>query len=352
MARSLTPSAARRQPVWTATLYWKFALTLAAACCAVAAALGLLVHHDAARHATAARPGGARVHESLDDLDHAIEGSAALAAGVTILAGLLAAARITRRLRHTAQTARRISSGDLEARAGAPGRRPRPSRDEVEAVADALDSMASALRIRLRTEQRFTADVAHELRTPLTGLHAAAELLPPGRPTELVRDRVQALRRLTEDLLEISRLDARVERANLDMHRLGPLVEQAVASTGLDAVVDVVEDTTLETDRRRLDRIVGNLIANAHRHGRPPVLVTVHGPVITVRDHGDGYPDDLLDQGPQRFRTESTASGKKGHGLGLTIAAGQARVLNAELRFGNAPDGGAVTTISLPRTAV
>jgi signal transduction histidine kinase len=349
MPRSSVPSAARRQPVWTATLYWKFALALAAACCVVAAVLGVLVHHSAARHTT----GSGRVHQSLHSLDRSIEASAALAVGLATLGGLLAAARITRRLRDTAHAARRFSSGDLEARAGTTRTkgRSRLAHDEVEAVAGALDSMAAALRIRLRTEQRFTADVAHELRTPLTGLHAAAELLPPGRPTELVRDRVQALRRLTEDLLEISRLDARVERANLDMHRLGPLVEQAVAATGLDAVVEVLEDTTLETDRRRLDRIVGNLIANAHRHGRPPVLVTVDGPVITVRDHGDGYPDDLLDQGPQRFRTESTASGKKGHGLGLTIAAGQARVLDAELRFANAPDGGAVTTISLRRTA-
>ena len=78
----------------------------------------------------------------------------------------------------------------------------------MAAVAGALDTMASTLQGKLLSEQRFTADVAHELRTPLTGLHAAAELLPPGRPTELVRDRVAALRTLTEDLLEISRLDA------------------------------------------------------------------------------------------------------------------------------------------------
>src|SRR5206468_1681117 len=82
----------------------------------------------------------------------------------------------------------------------------------------------------LLSEQRFTADVAHELRTPLTGPHAAAELLPPSRPTELVRDRVAALRTLTEDLLEISRLDTGRERLELDAEELGALAARVVRS--------------------------------------------------------------------------------------------------------------------------
>ena len=104
----------------------------------------------------------------------------------------------------------------------------------------------------------------------------------------------------------------------------------------------------METDQRRLQRVLGNLVSNAHKHGRPPVVLTVDGPVITVRDHGDGYPDRLLDHGPQRFRSQSGSGRKTGHGLGLTIAVGQARVLGATLRFSNAPDGGAVAELVLP----
>jgi C4-dicarboxylate-specific signal transduction histidine kinase len=76
------------------------------------------------------------------------------------------------------------------------------------------------------------------------------------------------------------------------------------------------------------------------------VVLTVDGPVITVRDHGDGYPEYLLAHGPQRFRTES---GGKGHGLGLTIALGQAEVLGARLEFANPPDGGALAILTLPQ---
>ncbi|MGW0872422.1 ATP-binding protein [Streptomyces sp. NPDC002740] len=294
---------------------------------------------------------------TIEALDTAILWSSVLAIGATLLVGAVAVTRVTRRLHTTAQVARRITAGDLDARVDDPrAKEPGRPQDEVGAVAVALDSMASSLQGKLLSEQRFTADVAHELRTPLTGLHAAAELLPPGRPTELVRDRVAALRTLTEDLLEISRLDTGRERLELDAEELGALVARVIrtaeasdtsgaSATGTE--VTVVRDARVETDRRRLERVLGNLLANAHRHGRSPVVLTVDGPVVTVRDHGDGYPEYLVTHGPQRFRTEG---GARGHGLGLTIAVGQAEVLGARLTFTNAPDGGAVATLTLPQT--
>lgn len=284
----------------------------------------------------------------LRETDAAILVSAVLAAGLVALAGLFLANRISSRLATTAAVARRISAGDLDARVGFPagGEGPR-SRDEVRDVAQALDSMAASLQARLEAEKRFTADVAHELRTPLTGSLAAAALLPEGRPKEMINDRLKALHLLTEDLLEISRLDSGVERADLARVELGRAVERAAASTRLPVAVRIERDAVVLTDRRRLDRILANLLVNAHKHGQPPVEVTVTGPLVTVRDHGPGYPAELIEQGPRRFRTGDPGRGR-GHGLGLTIAAGQAEVLEIELRFSNAPDGGAVTTLLLP----
>ncbi|MFD9358268.1 sensor histidine kinase [Streptomyces sp. NPDC060031] len=408
----------------TSSLRWKIALTTTAVCCAVAAALGILVHNVVARqivgevrkdvdrdldHALghyqygtahgdvnvamdspelpgplrdlvargltgsmvgthAGKPvmwaAGPADHRSLAvwlpyentrarlrDMDTAILASSVLAAGVVALAGLFLANRISRRLRTAAAVARRISAGDLDARVGFPAdeddRRPARSRDEVRDVAQALDSMAASLQGRLEAEKRFTADVAHELRTPLTGSLAAAALLPEGRPKEMINDRLKALHLLTEDLLEISRLDSGVERADLSRVELGRAVERAVAGTRLAAAVRVVRDAVVLTDRRRLDRILANLLVNAHKHGQPPIEVSVTGPVVTVRDHGPGYPPELIEQGPRRFRTGDPGRGR-GHGLGLTIAVGQAAVLEIAIGFSNAPDGGAVTTLRLP----
>ncbi|WSN49732.1 HAMP domain-containing histidine kinase [Streptomyces sp. NBC_00069] len=296
----------------------------------------------------------------LRDIDTAILASSALAAGVVALAGVFLAHRISRRLTTTAAVARRISAGDLDARVGFPveedgtrgayegsGRRLPRHRDEVGDVAQALDSMAASLQKRIEAEKRFTADVAHELRTPLTGSLAAAALLPEGRPKEMINDRLKALHLLTEDLLEISRLESGVEQADSARVELGQAVQRAVAATRLEASVRVIRDAVVLTDRRRLDRILTNLLVNADKHGEPPVEVSVEGPVVVVRDHGPGYPPALIEEGPQRFRTGDPGRGR-GHGLGLTIAAGQAAVLEIALSFANAPDGGAVTTLRLP----
>ncbi|WP_435603575.1 sensor histidine kinase [Streptomyces sp. bgisy130] len=258
-------------------------------------------------------------------------------------AGLLA-----RRLRRVSETAGRISAGDLDARTG-----PTKGRDEVADIAATVDLMADSLGQRLRTERQFTADVAHELRTPVGGLLAAVDLLPPGETEDLLRARVRDLRGLVEDLLEISRLDAGAEQPVRARVPLGAVVSEAVARTGLDTEVAVADGqgagdaTTVETDPRRLERIVSNLVVNAHRHGEAPVGVTVEGRTVVVRDHGPGFPADLLRHGPRRFHTGATERGT-GHGLGLTIALGQARLLGAELRLDNAPEGGAIATLRLP----
>ncbi|WP_128381477.1 sensor histidine kinase [Streptomyces cavernae] len=267
------------------------------------------------------------------------------ALAVIIPLSALAAELPNRRLRRVARTARRIASGDLAARTEVGGR----AGDEITEISATVDSMADSLQDRLRSEQRFTADVAHELRTPLMGLVTSAELLPESEATDLVRDRVRVLRTLVEDLLEISRLDAGVERADLRPVALPDVVRDSLSRTGLKARFAVgAAPAVVETDPRRLDRILANLIVNAHRHGAGPVEVTVEDTTVAVRDHGSGFPDSLLAEGPQRFRTGAAERGR-GHGLGLTVASGQAQVIGASLLFSNAADGGAIATLRLPK---
>ncbi|MEV8637326.1 HAMP domain-containing sensor histidine kinase [Streptosporangium sp. NPDC051023] len=284
---------------------------------------------------------------SLQALDRHIVMVTLAALAVLVPLAALAAELPNRRLRRVARTARRIAEGDLDARIGVTGR----EGDEIVEIAAAVDSMAGSLQRWLLSEQRFTADVAHELRTPVMGLMTSAELLPDGEVTDLVRDRVRVLRTLVENLLEISRLDAGAERADRVPVPLGEVVEESVRRTGLQATVTVTGAPVAETDPRRLDRIIANLVINAHRHGRPPVEVAVHGTTIVVRDHGPGFPDELLTHGPQRFRTGAAERGR-GHGLGLAIVVGQAGVVGADLTLANAPGGGAVAVLCLPESAL
>lgn len=274
----------------------------------------------------------------MKDLDRALViGSVAVVFGGSAL-GVLIGGQLSRRLRKAAAAARNVARGNTEVRVrDAIGG---VVRDETDDLARAVDALTDALQARIDAERRVTADIAHELRTPVTGLLTAAELLPPGRPSELVRDRAQAMRTLVEDVLEVARLDSASERAELQEIQLGEFVARRVRSLHPDAVIRIVHESWVSTDPRRLERILGNLLTNAVKYGAGPVEVTVEGRVVRVRDHGPGFPEDLLREGPSRFRTGASDRAGTGHGLGLTIAAGQARVLGARLTFRNAAPGG------------
>ncbi|UXY29044.1 two-component system sensor histidine kinase CseC [Streptomyces sp. HUAS TT20] len=294
----------------------------------------------------------------MKDLDQALViGSIAVVLGGSAL-GVLIGGQLSGRLRKAAAAANQVAKGepDVRVRDAIGG----VVRDETDDLARAVDAMADALQQRLEAERRVTADIAHELRTPVTGLLTAAELLPPGRPTELVLDRAKAMRTLVEDVLEVARLDGASERAELQDIMLGEFVARRVAAKDPAIAVHVVHESEVTTDPRRLERVLFNLLTNAARHGKPPIEVIVEGRVIRVRDHGPGFPEELLAEGPSRFRTGSKDRAGQGHGLGLTIAAGQARVLGARLTFRNVrpagappqvPAEGAVAVLWLPEHA-
>ncbi|GGP58918.1 sensor histidine kinase [Streptomyces abikoensis] len=288
-----------------------------------------------------------------DPLQRALDKALVVAGAATValmaVVAWFVAQGLSRRLRLSAAAARRIAAGEtLDAGALGGG-----GRDEVAELGRSVHQMATSLAARVSAERQFTADVAHELRTPVAGLVASAELLPHPRAVEMVQERAQTMRALVEDLLEVSRLDAGVESAQLDAVELPSLVrgivKRARGQRGVDDVaVEVVgEGRIVATDARRVERILVNILANAAKHGRPPIEITVDGTRIVIRDHGDGFPPGLVDQGPRRFRTAAPERGT-GHGLGLTIAVGQAAVLGARLVFGSAPGGGAQAVLDLP----
>ncbi|MFF4252084.1 ATP-binding protein [Streptomyces sp. NPDC001663] len=290
----------------------------------------------------AVRRSYAAEERSLAALDRTLLITGAAATVVVSLAGLFLGVRMGRRATVAARTAERIADGDLDARVRPGGR------DEIARLAASVDTMADALGARLEAERRVTADIAHELRTPVAGMTTAVGLLPPGRASELVKESVDKLRGLVEDVLEVARLDAQVAAVETEPREVGAMARRAGGP--LEGVeVCVLADTVVTTDPRRVERILVNLAANALRHGAPPVLVEVDGAVVRVRDHGSGYPPELLavlnTSGPQRF---SKGSRTGGTGLGLTIATGQARLLGARLDFRNHPEGGAEATLSLP----
>jgi signal transduction histidine kinase len=264
------------------------------------------------------------------------------------------------------RAAERIALGDFSARV------PVQSADEFGAWAERFNRMAASLEEtvgRLRDAEarnrRFVSDVSHELRTPLGALVAEASILREDlsslpdssrRAGELLVADIARLRSLVDDLMEISRFDANVETAETRPVDLGALVRSIAAARLSLAEVDVPEvDVVVESDPRRLERIVGNLLDNAREHAAgTPVAVRVArsaaGAVIAVEDRGPGVAPDRLERLFERFYKADPSRHGGSSGLGLAIAAEHAALLGGSLRASNRDGGGLRVELLLPVT--
>ncbi|SCF19858.1 sensor histidine kinase [Micromonospora chokoriensis] len=229
-------------------------------------------------------------------------------------------------------------------------------------MAEALESKIGALSAAQARERRFTADVAHELRTPVTSLVAAASLLrehldrlpDDARPAaRLLVDDVVRLRRLVEDLMEISRLDAGREQLEVGPVDVSALLHGIVAARGWsDRVLVGGEAGTLRTDRRRLERVLANLVANAVEHGGGEIraIAVRAGPLVVfeVTDQGPGIPAEHLSLVFDRFHQVDRSRSAPGSGLGLAIAREHAALLGGVLTVRSGPGSGACFRLELP----
>ena len=288
--------------------------------------------------------------QELDALRDALIRLTAAAVVIGAFLGVLVASALSRRLRRSAALARQLAAGDLDARLHPRGR------DEIAALGRALDDMAEALGRTIHElddaaerERSFSADVAHELRTPITGLVAASSLLDDSPEAVMVKERARALAHLVEDLLEVMRLDAGAETPMAQQFDLVRLVGDVARDRLPDAALDLPVTLRIESDPRRLERVLVNLMENARRYGAAPFRVAVDADAmtITVRDNGAGF-GAFLDLAADRFAMASRDRGG-GTGLGPAIAEGQSRVLGGELEL--LDDEGAVAIVHLPSTA-
>ena len=193
----------------------------------------------------------------------------------------------------------------------------------------------------------FVAIASHELRTPATSVYGAfATLVERGDElSDEIREQLlqvgyeQAtrLRRLLEELLDLSRLDSHaiaLDPRPIVLHSaLAQIVGHAVAHTG-DVSLEVPHDLAVVVDPLVLDRVVSNLLINATRYGRPPIVVSAEHRDrhlrVTVEDQGAGVPEELRPRLFERFARGETASGS---GLGLAIARSYARAHGGDLIY-------------------
>ncbi|MEU8382311.1 HAMP domain-containing sensor histidine kinase [Streptosporangium sp. NPDC048865] len=295
-----------------------------------------------------------------------------LIGGAALVFAVLLASLATRGVlgpvRELGRAARLLGEGELRTRVEVRGS------DELADVArtfnDAaaeLERLVGQLREMEADARRFVADVSHELRTPLAALAAVADVLeeeaaglpdPAGRAARLVSQETLNLTALVNDLIEISRFDSGVAALAPNEVDMAELVGATLRVRGWPERVrtEVPPGVTARLDPRRVDVILANLVGNALRHGEPPVSVRLgadpHWITLEVRDHGPGLDEAVLPHVFDRFYKAGAARTRsEGSGLGLAIARENARLHRGDLTVANAPDGGAVFTLRLPRRA-
>ena len=279
---------------------------------------------------------------------------------ISAVLALRVGGRILRPLHEVSSATQRVAEGLLETRVYA------ATEDEVGVLAASFNEMASAFQGMLERERRFVANVSHELRTPLSALQSASELLvthrndfsPSSREAvDLIADDVASLRRLVEELMEVSEVDAGKAIIRWEEVDLRALTTAVVRKLHRNAPVAGPAVVTL-SDKARLERIMSNLVHNAFEHGRGnDVHVTIgeqNGTCrLAVSDGGPGIPPDALPHLFDRFykADRSRSRDRGGFGLGLAIAFENARLLGGTIEA-TSPLGGPTTfTVLIPRKA-
>lgn len=278
----------------------------------------------------------ADTQDALESLSASLFGSAVVTAMAGAAVGWWASRRTLKPLAQVSVAAEAIAGGRLDTRLGA------AHDPDLGVLVTSFNHMAEVLEGRIDRDGRFASDVSHELRSPLMTLSASIEVLASRREempdasaraaVDLMVADVARFKQLVEDLLEISRFDAGAARLDLSDIRPGELVHQSVAwSQSPDVPIEIdpeLADVVVRADKRRLVRVVANLLDNARKYGGGPTRIELTrlpaALQIAVEDAGPGVPveeRELIFDRFSRGAGSGRRTGSEGVGLGLSLVA-------------------------------
>ncbi len=277
-----------------------------------------------------------------------------------IVLGRWSSRHVVKPLTEVAGVAGAVTAGALERRL--------PADDpDLDPLVESFNEMVDALQRRIERDTRFVSDVSHELRSPLTTVQASVDLLEAFRTTlppegqqalDFLGIEVERFSGMVQDLLELSRLDAGGADVDLEEVDVEEFVTNTVNACTVPAIPVVVEPAargaTVRCDRRRMQRVIVNLLDNTTVHAGGAVVVRIGRQAdlvhVDVDDRGPGVPDEDRARIFERFYRGAAAgrrSDNSGAGLGLALAAEHAHAQGARLTLGDRPGGGARFRIEL-----
>ena len=285
----------------------------------------------------------------------------AVASSTAALVGAFVLGRsIVRPIEELEATSTALAHGDLAARAKPDGAR------ELAGLARSLNETAANLEELFDARRQLVAWASHDLRTPLASLQAMLEALEdglaaPDRYLPAMREQVEILGRLIEDLFELARIDSGVLTLELRDSPLSPVV--AACLRGVEAEAEarqirlearIGDGASARCAPDKVERVLYNLITNALRHtpSDGAVAVVVEPGVdevrVSVEDTGEGVAQEALRRMFDRFWRGDRARSSAGAGLGLAIARGLVEAQGGRIWAESRPGGGARVNFTLP----
>jgi len=247
---------------------------------------------------------------------------------------------------------------------------PRLGRRALAALGAAYNDMRDALAGRNYVAD-YVQTLTHEVKSPLSAIRGAAELLQEPAMDAAQRQRFLAniageadrIQEIVDRMMELTALESRRALERADSVALRPLLQDlcgaaqgAAAARGVRIVLQAPQDAAVEGDPFLLRRAVSNLLDNAIDFSRTGGEVAVALEVdkravrIRVRDQGTGIPDYARDKVFEKFYSLARPhSRRKSTGLGLAFVREIAALHRGRIELANAPQGGAVATLSLSR---
>ncbi len=279
-------------------------------------------------------------------LDRAFPLSAAvlLAASVllAVMVSWLTVRRLNRPLRAIQANILRLGRGDQ-----APPALPTDGPTELADLADAVNRMSRALTREDHERALLLAGVSHDLRTPLARLRLGIEMLGAEFPQdcEALVDDIEEIDRIISQFLDFAREAQTMPDGYAD---LGELAQDCAARArvhGCEVSTELGEELWMPMQRPAMERLINNLIENARRYARTPVVLRVSRQAdalqLSVLDRGPGIPEDQRQRLIQPFtRLDASRTGPAGAGLGLAIVDRIARAHHGQLELHARPGGG------------
>lgn len=212
---------------------------------------------------------------------------------------------------------------------------------ELDDLNETLDTTAEKLKQAREFQNELLANVSHDLRTPLTMIKGYAEMIRDisrldqeqcQEDLAVIIKEADRLTGLVNEILEYSELTSFDAPAKLDDCNLSQLTKRCFdkfknlyEKDGYTFEVDIGPDLVIKADESKLERAVFNLMDNAVRHAGQDKWIGLilkddgQNALISISDHGDGIPEDQLDQIWDRYFTKRQRKNKDVSGLGLAI---------------------------------